>query len=390
MRALNRLALALFALTVTMMVSATLLGLGLEPAYDLVAFFLIPLSMATAGLLIASRQPSNPIGWLFCAIAVLSAIQELAQGYGVRAAAEGLPAGEIGDWAAVWTWIPSVPLLALVFLLFPNGRLPSRRWRVVPAAAFVGCALAVPGQALSPGIGVDIAGGENPFAVEGAAIDLLAWLGMALVSVALVASAVSLIFRFRRARGVERQQLKWFALAAAFLGIVGPLSTVLWSLTPLAQVLIVFPLAAIPAAAGVAILRYRLYEVDLVINRALVYGALTATLAGAYLATVVLLQVILSPLTEGSSLAVAASTLAVAALFRPARGGIQVIVDRRFYRQKYDAARTLERFGWRTRDEVDLDALASELRAVVGETMQPAHVSLWLRAPPQLARTRSP
>jgi hypothetical protein len=190
----------------------------------------------------------------------------------------------------------------------------------------------------------------------------------------------------RRARGVERQQLKLVLAIGAVVAVVVVLDMTSWLIWPhgglqLRMGVMGIGFAAFPLAAGVAILRYRLYDIDVVINRTLVYGALSATLAGTYAGTVLLLQLVLSGATSGSGLAIAGSTLAVAALVRPARGRIQSAVDRRFYRQKYDAARTVERFGARLRDEVDLDALGSELRAVVAHTMQPATVSLWLRFP---------
>ena len=378
---MNRIALTLFALTLALLVPAVPLGIGVEPAFDLVAFHLFAVVLATAGLLVASRHPSNPVGWLFLGIAVLSSFEELSEAFGLRAAKDGLPAGEIADWVSSWIWILTPALLALVLLLFPDGRLPSRRWRIVPALAFAGCALAIPGLALSADSGEEFAGGENPFAVKSPVIDLLAGLGLAFVMAALIASVVSLFRRFRRARGVERQQLKWVVLAASSLGVALPVAIALWATqTILAKALIASTLPLIPIAACIAILRYRLYDVDVVINRTLVYGALTATLALAYLSSVLLLQLALTPLGE-SGLAVAGSTLAVAALFRPARARIQRAVDRRFYRRKYDAARTLEAFSARLREEIELDSLSTELRAVVQETMQPAHVSLWLRAP---------
>jgi hypothetical protein len=198
--------------------------------------------------------------------------------------------------------------------------------------------------------------------------------GWLLLILSLIASATSLVLRFRRSHGIERQQIKWVAAASVVL-VVSFLMWEVWEgMAPLGILTMV-------VAAGIAILRYRLYDIDVVINRTLVYGALTATLALAYLGGVLLLQLALRPLTESSNLAIAGSTLGVAALFRPARARIQEVVDRRFYRRKYDAQRTLEAFSTRLRDQLDLGALHSELSAVVSETLQPAHVSLWLRAP---------
>jgi hypothetical protein len=203
--------------------------------------------------------------------------------------------------------------------------------------------------------------------------------GLTLMLVTLGAAVVSLVVRFRRGGYVERQQLKWIATAATLLLTVGVVAIFLWYETVLVQIAFALALVSLPLAVGVAVLRHRLYDIDLVIRRTVVYGAVTGTLAAAYLGSVLLLQLALSPLTEDSGLAIAGSTLAVAALFRPARARIQHAVDRRFYRRRYDAARTLEGFGAHVRDQVELDSLGAELRAVVAETMQPAHVSLWLR-----------
>ncbi|MFL6173772.1 MAG: hypothetical protein ACJ716_12855, partial [Marmoricola sp.] len=219
----------------------------------------------------------------------------------------------------------------------------------------------------------------NPFGVHSPLIDPVDGLSLLLVGIGIIGCSASLVVRFRRSRGVEREQLKWLALAGTVVTVtiivVMPLYDVLGSGT--SNALIMLAVIGLPLAAGIAILRYRLYDIDLVINRTLVYGTLTALLAGVYLGSVLILQLALEKVTQGSGLAVAVSTLATAALVRPARTRIQSVVDRRFFRRRYDAARTLSEFGARLRDQVDLDALQHDLRAVVVETMQPAHVSLW-------------
>ena len=336
---------------------------------------------AAVGRLLVARRPDNAVGWILALIGVVLALAALTDGN----------AAPLAGWLSqlVWfLWLPGLVAIALP-LLFPDGRLPSSRWRWIAWAGAVGTLLGMLATGLEPGpLEVDAAA-ENPFGIAGAERLLSAadWLGFALTAVAVAGAGAAVIVRLRRSRGVERQQLKWFAYVASLLvlGLTAATSTALtadsstWSqvigpagwFTALAMVAI-----GIPVATGVAVLRHRLYDIDVVINRTLVYGALTATLGGAYLASVLLLQLVLSP---SSDLAIAGSTLAVAALFRPLRSRIQALVDRRFYRRRYDAARTIEAFGVQARDEVSLEALSEELRAVVAHTMQPAHVSLWLR-----------
>jgi MFS family permease len=340
------------------------------------------------GALIASRRPENSIGWLFCAVGVPLGLSGVANGWATYALFEdpgGLPGGQYAAWLGEWLFLPALfAVPPLLFLLFPDGRPPTRRWRPVVHLVAVAIVVATVAGALSPGRLEEqpFRGVENPVGIEaaGGVLDVVSGVGFAALFVSILLAVVALVLRFRRARGEERQQLKWFASAGALfaLACIAALSPWMPSSDTAGQLAILLTFACIPVAAGVAILRYRLYDIDLVINRALVYGALTATLAGGYLGLVLLLQLVLSP---GSDLAIAGSTLAVAALFRPLRGRIQGLVDRRFYRSRYDAARTLEGFGVRLRNEIDLGTLDAELSAVVRETLQPAHVSLWLRSP---------
>jgi hypothetical protein len=333
------------------------------------------------GALIATRHPRNPIGWIFCAVGVFSGLGTLALGYTELWLEKGTGPDRLGETAAVYhnaSWIPNVLLpTTFLLLLFPDGRVIGPRWRLIGWCAAVGMVGGFAETVLHPGRVEDFPQVQNPYGSDAA--DPLG-LAYVVLAVGVVGSAVSLVIRFRRAASEQRQQIKWLALAGAVavatLAVMIPLYE---AAEGVANVSILFTVMLVPVAAGVAILRYHLYDIDVVINRTLVYATLTATLAGAYLASVLLLQLALSPLTEESDLAIAASTLAVAALFRPARSRIQAAVDRRFFRSKYDAQRTLESFSARLRDEVALDTLAADLRGVVVETVQPAHVSLWMR-----------
>jgi hypothetical protein len=358
---------------------------------------------AVGGSLVAARQPRNPIGWLMSALAIVLLLNGLAAGYvepvdnPLELFAGGLVVSYYGWNEDIW-----IPLVGVFLpLLFPNGRLPSRRWRPLLWLAILSVVFGVASGALAPGAldSSEWPGVENPYGVGGtvgSVLDVLNVVGVVLFVVGVVGAAAAVVVRFRRATGEARQQLKWFAYVAGLLGVALLLAGAVaiaedsgakettWAyvigatgwFTALFAVLIGFPVAI-----GLAVFRYRLYDVDVVVNRTLVYGSLTALLVGTYFGLVLLFQLALGPITEGNELGVAVSTLAVAALFRPVRRRLQEVVDRRFYRHKYDAARTLAAYSARLRDQVELEALAAELRGVVAETMQPTHVSLWLRAP---------
>jgi hypothetical protein len=339
---------------------------------------------AVVGVLVTLRQPGNAIGWLLLAVGIVFAGMNAAEAW----VQVGDPARTWVAWPASWT-TPLVFSLGLVIvpLLFPDGRLPSPRWRPVLWLGIADIVLGVTSAALVPGpLDLQLSKGiDNPLGVGGGLPEAAAKLDVFISGLALVLAAASVVVRFRRSRGVERQQLKWFVLVGllaaasmsvalffAYVDTYDPIAVAGW-LAGLALFGI-----GLPVATGIAIFRHRLYDVDVVIRRTLVYGALTAALGAVYLGLVLLIGLAVGR----SNLAIAISTLAVAALFRPLRARIQGAVDRRFYRRRYDAARTLAAFGGRLRDELDLEALAEDVREVVRDTVQPAHVSLWLRSGP--------
>jgi hypothetical protein len=340
------------------------------------------------GCLILARRPGNRIGWLFTAVGLLTMTGGLVEPYAEYAYVTrpgSMPAPLVATWIYSWIWLPTI-ILALVFplLLFPTGRSLSPRWRPVAwvaAATTVGYAAL---GALTPSLKLpDGRTVANPIGVAGVGdVDenLLGNVLLVLSLLSLVAAVCSLLIRFRRSHGVERQQLKWFTYAGALV-LLTPLGGFLVpGLGNLPFVVVI----ALPIAVGIAILRHRLYDIDRLINRTLVYGLLTAILGLGYAGTVLVLgQVFGGVGAEPPSWAVAGATLAVAALFQPARRRIQAAVDRRFNRRKYDAAKTVEAFSARLRDELDLDTLSAELLAVVDQTMQPTTASLWLRPSPQ-------
>jgi hypothetical protein len=393
------------ALSVTMFVaSAGLTALSLYDApatqpsstwwgtVDDLVLFVPFLAFPLVGALISSRRPENPIGWICLAAGFFWMLLLLGE-----SPSSLVPTSVALDALTQWTWVPPVGLLGIyMILLFPDGKLPSRRWR--PLAWFSGAVMVLVSVALTliPGHLEGHPGVRNPFGLEAHPMVAQALPGViVLLPVCIVASAASLIWRYRRSGGEVREQIKWVAFAASLVGVMylitlvgglffAPEATQGSTGTPpfgdilLSAVLLSY--AGVPIAVGFAVLKYRLYDIDILINRTLVYGSLTAMLIALYFGVIVVLQrAFVLFIDQQSTLAIVASTLLIAALFTPLRRRIQSFIDRRFYRRKYDARKTLEAFSASLREETDLEALNSELVEVVRETMQPAHVSVWLR-----------
>jgi hypothetical protein len=362
---------------------------------------LVPLVLSTAvpfatvGAIVASRRPYNPVGWLFIAFGAAAAIRFTGSQYATYALLAhpgSLPSGDLVASFAIHLWHPALGFLVFSFLLFPHGRLPSPRWRIVAWVSAISCVTALISGMLEYDFLYEYTWPENMSYVkplfsgpvaEGAA--KVFWYSSMVILAMLFVSGGSLVLRLRRSVGEERQQLKWVVYSVALLAFAVPSTIlviiVLQSLESVRVFFaVLFPL--IPISVGIAILRHRLYDIDLIINRTLVYGTLTATLVALYFGGVTMTQVLFQTLTgqeKQPQLLVVASTLLIAALFTPLRRRIQGFIDRRFYRRKYDARKTLEAFSAKLRDETDLEALNNDLVGVVRETMQPAHVSLWLR-----------
>ncbi|MBA3490832.1 MAG: hypothetical protein H0T55_01975 [Rubrobacteraceae bacterium] len=350
---------------------------------------------ATVGAIVASRRPENPVGWLLCLSGVVVGTSSFTSQYAIYtllARPGSLPAGEASAWVAAWMLPIMIGLQVSYILLFPTGRLPGRRWRWLAWLTVVFVLVGMLTFAFSPGAYQGSLGPiKNPLGIEGFDIFYQAVL-YTMAPLLFGTAALSVYVRLRQARGVERQQIKWFAYAAAIYAVSIVLNVInlaidapLWFERGSTAIFTVAGMT-IPISIGIAILSYRLYDIDRIINRTLVYGSLTVTLVSLYFGGIVLLQRVFDLLTgagEKSTLAVVASTLVIAALFNPLRRRVQGFVDRRFYRYKYDAAKTLEAFGSRLRDETDLEALSNDLVGVVRGTMQPEHVTLWLRPDPE-------
>lgn len=348
------------------------------------------LTTATVGVLIAINRSDNPVGVLMITAPLVIALGLLAESYAsyvYQFGHPGLPGARLAAWLTLWLTIPGFALFIHLFLRFPTGRLPSPFWRWISRLTTLALLITASGYAFRPGPVDNVRVVDNPLGTL-----LPRWVsevgisvGDTLLPLTAFLAIASLWVRFRRAERVERQQMKWFVLAVSVFPLLGLASQLASSFDEsedqyFAFLLVISALLFVPVSMGIGILRHKLYDIDVVVNRALVYTGLTAILAGAYLGIVVLLQNLLRPFTPESDLAVAGSTLVVAALFRPVRARVQIFIDQRFYRRKYDATRTLGEFSSRLRDEVDLTSLTQELVSVVATTMQPTHASVWLRA----------
>jgi len=397
-RASRALATILALLTAALVVGISALSVAPNTApsetspwhfYTVTSLILI-VTLPGIGWLVATRRPENRIGWMLLAVGFFLALG----GFSVTYAEHGLindpgslPLADLMSWLKLMTWQPGFVLLILLLLVFPDGRLPSRRW--APIVWIAGIALVV--MVLPQAIAFWRYRGPLlvPFNVATPASDpapavavLLQEVGLILCLVVAVASAAAVIVRFRRSAGAEHLQIKWFASAAAvefaaiFIMSAPPPAVVP---PPFDVVLAIVVAPLIPVAIAIAILRYRLYDIDRIISRTVSYGAVTGILALVFVGTILVSQTILASFFRGSSVAVAASTLVVAALFQPLRRRVQAVVDRRFNRSRYDAERTAAAFGARLRDEVDLANLKAEMRQVVAATVAPVTVGLWIR-----------
>jgi hypothetical protein len=374
--------------------SLLLLGLSLShPGVPIYPFWLVntlvTLGNSIVGAVVASRRPEHPIGWLMCAAGLVWGVLHFSGEYAIYALLTqpgSLPAGKAVAWFFTWLWAPALCLIVFFGLLFPTGQLPSRRWRPFAWLSLLITLIVIVLSVFAPGPILGLGSIRNPLGIEG-------WPNLyeplqSLMLVLLFIGSASMLGRLRWARGVERQQIKWPAytvmMAASGSVLTYTISEAVGArwLELAGFVIFIVALVGLPASVGIAIVRHRLYEIDTIINRTLVYGALTATLVAVYVGSIVALQGLVRALTgQESQLAIVASTLVVAALFNPLRRRIQAFIDRRFYRRKYDARKTLDTFSAKLRDQTDLDILNAELVGVVRETMQPAYVTLWLREP---------
>jgi hypothetical protein len=381
-------------LVVTMVVVSALIGEDGVVAGLVLGVWLT--ALGAVGALVAARRPLNPIGWLLLSSAILISLFLFADAYAsysLELDHSSLPLDRFMAWLSLWVTVPGFGAFIFVFLLFPDGHVLSPRWRWLVWLGIAGLTLVVLGLAIRPGPIDSVPTLDNPLGVqeaEGLARFLTEGPGSLLDGGVVLAAVLSLILRIWRSRGTQRQQMRWFVFSVLVFVVVFGAAQIVWAIVEEPEsggpvntfgfLAIMLSLIFIPVSMGIGILRYRLYDIDVIVNKTLVYGALTAMLAVAYLGIVVALQNLI-PGADDSNLTIAGSTLAVAALFRPLRARLQGFIDRRFYRRKFDAQTMLESFSARLREDVDLDHLSRDLLWVIRETMQPAHASLWLRGP---------
>jgi len=355
--------------------------------------FVLGLTFSVVGAIVASRRPQNPIGWIYLAIGLSQSLSVFTfpyAGYGLIVAPGSLPMADVVSWVAAWIWAPGLVLfMTIALLLFPDGRYLSPRWRLVGAAAIGAMVLmTVPVAVLDwPLRGAALI--QETDAASGAPIDLpfaIQLVGLGIVAAAAVASLASLVLRWRRAQGIERAQLKWLAFAVSveipvlfgitFLPLLFPMLSDIDPRLGAMVTLVTTPL--IPVAIGIAILRYRLYDIDRIISRTVSYAVVTLTLAVVFIGVVLGLTAVFESFTGGNTVAVAASTLIVAALFQPLRRRVKTRIDRRFDRARYDGQRTADAFAGLMRDETDLGAVAADLTSVIDQVLAPRDTTLWI------------
>ena len=356
---------------------------------------LFALTFGTVGALINTRVPGNRIGYLFALIGVLSAVQDVIAAYvvyGVLVSPGSLPGATSLAWVVSWNWVPLAGIgTTFLLLLFPTGHLLSPRWRPAAWLAVAGIVITALALAFLPGPITNAPYLDNPLGLAGdrEAMYRLTALGFLVLATAIALAAASMVVRFRRAVGVERAQLKWFASAGVFAGIVfigpGTLFNVGTGGVPgttgskASEILTIIALASIPIAAGVAILRYRLYDIDRIVSRTIAYAVVTGILIAVFTVVVIGLQALLDPVTSGQTIAVAGSTLVVLAIFQPVLRRVRSAVDRRFYRARYDAERTAASFSERLRHQVDLGAVTADLASTAHVALAPQALGVWLR-----------
>ncbi|CAN5532564.1 hypothetical protein BH20ACT23_BH20ACT23_25690 [soil metagenome] len=380
----------LFALNLAGLLTTSYIANFVEESsevFNLITFASFVLACAVLGALVAAKRATNPIGWILSLVASFGVVAALVSAYiEAHPTTVGAP-GSLADWVGSFIWTLTFAPMIFVIQLFPTGRPLARRW--VPALWLTGAgiACAVVAYAFAPGpMTNSIDPALNPFGIESlrGQLRFLSGVGGALIVASVVLAVLSLILRFRRSVNVERQQMKWFAYAGMVVLGALVIQIAVFTIVPetdtavdISNALFSLTITSIPITLGVAVLRYRLYDIDRIISRTLAYGLVSTILIGAYLLAVLALQSVL-PLNDDSPAIVAASTLAVVAAFGPLRTRIQSQVDKRFNRSRYDAQVTIDEFSTRLREQIDLDRLNDQLVSAVDRTMQPSHVSVWL------------